>query len=393
MYFKAPRTPVLPRMAGVLAGAVSLALVLAACSSGGTSGNGEAAASGSVPAEVAQDLSTYSASSDLNYAGQPFDVSSVQGKAVWWVTQYSGNPFLATVGKNFKAAMHSVGVEVTECDGKGNPVDASSCLAQAVSHGAAAVQMDGPEPTTYANALPAAVSARVPVLAGAGVDASTPPIDGLTGISSQPFGLTGELAADWIIKDSGGKANVLFLTTPDVIGSKTEQEAFSAKLQKNCPDCHVSIKGVTLANWASDLGPTTSAELVKDPTINYVVPTFDPMTQFVNPAIQQTGKSASVKVVSVNGNLAFMQDMASGDSLTKALVGIDLNALGYIEADQVLRAMTGNEPLKLAYAPVRVFDTTSVGDLTLTDEAANDGSWYAGTGTTADFFATLWKRG
>jgi ribose transport system substrate-binding protein len=230
-------------------------------------------------------------------------------------------------------------------------------------------------------------------MAGAGVDASTPLIEGQTGVSSQPFGLTGELAADWIIKDSGGKANVLFLNTPDVIGSTTEQEAFSKELEANCPDCKVSVKGVTLANWASDLGPTTSAELVKNPNLNYVVPTFDPMTQFVNPAIQQTGKSSSVKVVSVNGNLAFMQDMASGNSLTKALVGIDLNALGYIEADQMLRAMTGNQPLEKAYAPVRVFDEASVGDLDLTEQAANDGSWYAGTGSTSDLFAGLWQRG
>jgi ribose transport system substrate-binding protein len=386
-------TRFVPKMLAVLAGTASLALVLGACSSGEAGGDGGGSASGSVPAAVTEKLSSYSEPQELDYAGQPFDVSSVQGKTVWWVTQYSGNPFLATVGKNFKAAMDAVGVKVTECDGKGNPVDASNCLDQAVAQGAAAVQMDGPEPTTYANSLPAAAAAGIPVLAGSGVDASTPLIEGQTGVSSQPFGLTGELAADWVIKDSGGKANVLFLTTPDVIGSTTEEEAFSKELEANCPDCKVTVKGVTLANWASDLGPTTSAELVKDPNLNYVVPTFDPMTQFVNPAIQQTGKSSSVKVVSVNGNLAFMQDMASGNSLTKALVGIDLNALGYIEADQMLRAMTGNQPLEKAYAPVRVFDEASVGDLDLTEQAANDGSWYAGTGSTSDLFAGLWQRG
>jgi ribose transport system substrate-binding protein len=390
MYFQ-KLTRLVPRTAAVLAGTASLALVLGACASADAGGDG--GSSGSVPAAVADKLASYSEPQDLDYAGQPFDVSSAQGKTVWWVTQYSGNPFLATVGKNFKAAMDSAGVKVTECDGKGNPVDASNCLDQAVAQGAAAVQMDGPEPTTYANSLPAAEAAGIPVMAGAGVDASTPLIPGQTGVSSQPFGLTGELAADWIIKDSGGKANVLFLTTPDVIGSTTEQEAFSKELEANCPDCTVTVKGVTLANWASDLGPATSAELVKNPNLNYVVPTFDPMTQFVNPAIQQTGKSSSVKVVSVNGNLAFMQDMAGGNSLTKALVGIDLNALGYIEADQMLRAMTGNKPLDRAYAPVRVFDTTTVKDLDLTEQAANDGSWYAGTGSTADLFASLWQKG
>lgn len=374
-----------------IASTVAIALLVSGCSASNTQST---TSSGSaVPKAVENELAKYSKATKFDFAGKPFDVSSVAGKTVWWVTQEAGNPFLATVGENFTKALKSVGVNVVDCDGKSNPVDANNCLRQAVAQKAAAVQMDGPDPTTYVNSLSAASAAKIPVLAGSGVDATTSVPAGVAGVTSQPFGLTGQLAADWIIADSGGKANVLLITTPDVIGSSTEQKGFAAQMKKYCKNCNVTVKGVTLGNWATDVGPTTSAALVKDPTIDYVAPVFDPMTQFTNPAIQQSGRSASVKVVTVNGNLGFMQEMASSGSLVKAMIGLDLNALGYVEADQMLRAMTNNSPVKDSYGPTRVFTSKNIGSLALNSNAFNDGSWYGGTGSNANLFKSIWQKG
>jgi ribose transport system substrate-binding protein len=380
------------RTLGVAIGAgVALALLITGCSASNTTD--KTTTGSAVPKAVTDELATYSKVTDFAFAGKPFDVSSVAGKKVWWVTQEAGNPFLATVGANFKKALNAVGVDVVSCDGKSNPVDANNCLRQAVAQKADAVQMDGPDPSTYVNSLSAATAAKVPVLAGSGVDASTTLPSGMSGGTSQPFGLTGQLAADWIIADSGGKADVLLITTPDVVGSTTEQKGFEDQIKQYCKSCKVTVKGVTLGNWATDLGPTTSAALVKDPNLGYVFPVFDPMTQFTNPAIQQTGRSSSVKVVTVNGNLGFMQEMVTQGSLVKAMVGLDLDALGYVEADQMLRAMTGNTPVKDSYGPARVFTSDITGTLTLNEGAFNDGSWYAGTGSNADLFKKIWLKG
>ncbi|MFC5993605.1 sugar ABC transporter substrate-binding protein [Pseudonocardia hispaniensis] len=369
------------------AGAVVAAL--GACSSPGAGGSGQGGASGDVPAVVAENLAKYRDAAPPDYAGEPFDASPAKGKQVWWVTMYSGNPFLAAVGANFKAALEHAGVEVTTCDGKSNPVDYNNCISQAVAQGADAIQVDGPEAATYANALAEANAAGIPVLSGAAVDASGELHQGLAGQSSQAFVRSGELVADWIVADSGGSANVLFLTTPDVIGSLQEQEAFSARMTEVCPACTVTVKGVTIGNWASDLGPTTSAELTRNPTIDYVVPAFDPMTQFTNPAIQQAGKSGQVKVATINGSYQPMRELADG-GLVAAEIGNDLNALGYIEADLVLRALVGAPTVQNAIAPVRIFDSNNVGELALSPETTIDGSWYAGQGVTADYFARLW---
>ncbi len=374
-----------------LAAAVALlALPLAACSSPSDSTGSSQGKDASSAA--AQEVAANLGAPDASYTGESFDVSGLRGKTVWWVTQYAGNPFLASIGRNLEQALGTVGVTMKTCDGKGNPVDANACIRQAISQGADAIQVDGPEPATYGESLSAAKKADIPVLSGAAVDAtSTKLFAGLAGQTSQPFGLTGKLAADWVIKDSGGKAGVLILTTPDVIGSASEQKSFESELKNECADCTVTMKGVTLANWANDLGTTTSTELVKNPELTYVVPVFDPMTQFINPAIQQAGRS-NVKVLTVNGNLPFLQDMAKGTSLTKAMIGIDLDALAHMEADQLLRAMAGVPTIDRVTAPVRIFDESNIDDLTLDATSADDGSWYAGKNAYADLFSTLWER-
>lgn len=367
---------------------VAIAGALVGCGSGTTTGT---QASGAVDPDVASQLTTASAPLEPTYDGAPFSTAAAAGKKVWWVTFYSGNPFLAAVGESFQKALKSQGVDVVACDGKGNPVDVNACIAQGVAQGAAAVQVDGPEASTFTNALDAAKSAGVPVLSGAASDASGPLAAGLAAQSSQPFELTGQLAADWIIRDSGGAAKVLFLTVPDVIGSTQEQKAFSARMKDKCPQCTVAVKGTTLANWATDLATTTSAELLRDPGISYVVPAFDPMTQFVAPAIQQAGKSSSVKIVTVNGSLDQMKQLQSG--AIAAEIGIDLNALGYIEADQVLRVLTGTSPVKVAHAPVRIFDATNVKALTLDETTRASGAWFTEKGSFSDVFTDkIWTR-
>lgn len=381
------------RLFTVAAVSAIAALTLAGCSggdSGGDAGGGERQASG-VPQEVLDRIEQYSSAQPFEYAGPAFDASSASGSVVWRVPHTSLNPFLVTVGGNFEKGLSTQDISVTECDGNANPVDANNCINQAVAQGADAIQIDGPKPETVSNAIQAASAAGIPLLVGAAGDASDPVPAEIAGVSSQPYVLSGELAADWIIADSEANANVLIITTPDVEGSIRQQEGFEAEMAKFCPDCKVTVEGVTLGNWATDLGQTVSASLSRDPNINYVFPVFDPMTQFTNPAIQQAGRADSVKVVTVNGNLPFMQELADPDSLIHAMIGLDLNALGLQEADLVLRALTGNPTVELVYPPARIFTKENVQELTLDQASANDSSWYSGTGTVDEFFAELWR--
>jgi len=365
--------------------------VLAGCSTASRSGS-TSSDSADLPPSAAAALVKYSQYGTPSYVGAAFNASAAHGKTVWWVPNDTGNPFLAILGQNLTAALSSQGVKVTSCDGQNNPADTNGCINQAIAQHAAAIQVDGAEPKTYATQITAAKAAGIPIFSGAAVDASDPLFPGLTGQSSQAFKLLGKLMADWITKDSGGSAHVLAITVPDVAGAAAELAAFESESSTVCPKCEVTVKGITLANWATDLAPTTSAALISDPKLSYVVPMFDPMAQFTDPAIQQAGKSGSVKVVTANGSLQQMQDLKSG-SVVAAEVGDDLNAQGYIEADLILRALNGQpQPASFPVAPVRVFDESNVGNLGMTESAQASGAWYTSSpGAYVKFFAKVWK--
>jgi ribose transport system substrate-binding protein len=366
-----------------------MAVSLSACSS--TSSAVGSGGDGSVPQSVTDSLNKYQGTVSVSYPGPEFDAAAAKGKKVWWITYSADNPFLATLGDNFNEALGKAGVSMTSCDAKGSPVDLNSCIKQAIAQRADLIEVDGAgTPETYSNSLASANRAHIPVLAGASVDASDPLYHGLAGQSSQGFKLSGQLMADWVVKDSHADADVLLLTVPDVDGAVEEQKAFAAEMKTNCPACNVTVSGVTLPNWATNLGTTVNSALLKNPKIDYVVPVFDPMTQFINPAIQQAGKAAKVKVVTSNGSLQPMKELQSGGGVDAANVGVDMYALGYIEADLALRAMTGQPTVKDAIAPTRVFDRSNVAGLDITGSAFDTGAWYSDPETTSSFFTSLW---
>lgn len=378
-----------------LAAAAAMTCVLAAvgCSSGGGGPNASASSGGAgVSESVTANLARYSARIDPTYTAPAYSAAAARGKTVWWVPTDTSNPFIAVVGQNLKDALASQGVEMKVCDGKNNPVDANNCIGQAISQQASAIQVDGFLPEVYSQQLASAAAAKIPVFSGAAQDASEPLAAGLTGQSSQPFKLGGMLLADWVAKKSGGSGESLFVSVPDVAGAGQELEEYKKEMAQECPGCKVVDKGVTLANWATDIAPTTSAALVGNPSLSYVVPAFDPMTQFTDPAIKQAGKASSVTVATFNGSVQPMQDLKDG-SVVGVEIGIDLNALGYIEADLILRALSGQpQPSTFPVAPVRVFDSTNIGELTLSAGAQADGSWYTNTpGATKEFFTKLWR--
>lgn len=70
------------------------------------------------------------------------------------------------------------------------------------------------------------------------------------------------------------------------------------------------------------------------------------------------------------------------------MIGLDLNAQGWIEADLALRAMTGTPTVANAYPLYRIAATSS---LFLDEASSNNSSWYSGAGTVDEFFEGLWR--
>ncbi len=367
----------------------ALVVLLASCQAGGT-GTTPTAGGGRVPSDVTDSLAQYTGDTSWAPPGDPYDVSSVKGKTVYWVVQGPGNPFLETVGANFAQALKSVGVGVITCNGNYNPVDYARCIDTAVSQGAAAIQFDGGDASTIAAALDGAKKAGIPVLGGDSLDASKPVPDGIAAHTSSAFILGADLMAKWVIADSNGAANSLFITSPDVVGSVQEADSFKATMAKYCPDCKVTEAQVTQQHWATDLGTAATSAVRKDPSITYVVPSFDVMATYTNPAMKLAGLNGKVKMVSSNASLDQMKSLAAGDFFA-AEVGQNVPAIGYIEADQLLRVLVRQDPIKNYVAPVRIFTKDDATKLNLTQKDYDSGAWYGTATSLVASFAAHWK--
>jgi len=369
-----------------------------------SSGSGAAGGSGDVSGARAK-LSPYLETKAPAPAGAPFDARAAAGKTVEVVDLTGANPAVAAVSASVRDALTAKGVTVQRCDAKGVSVNIGSCINQGVSQSAKAVVVVGGDPKTYSQGVAAAKAASIPVIStldfptptevkAAGVDASAlaTDVDLVSGNAAPPDALSGTLAADFIVADANAKAKVLFIASPGIVGSEYVEKAFAAELKKRCPGCSVVSAAVSLPNWASNLGPVVTSKLAQNPDINYVVPVFDPMAAYTDPAISQAGKAASVKVVTVNGSLQQMGDLAHGGQVA-AEVGQSFPEMGLIAADQALRLLTGAPPVREAVPSVRVFTRQNIGSITVADANFRTGEWYTGSPDgLAKAYQKLWSK-
>ncbi len=400
-----------------IAGAVT-ALLLAACGSSNSTASSSSSATkspsassssssttGSSAAGVSQasaELAKYSSAGAVTAPGPAFDASKANGKLVWLVEQSSANPAVSIVAKNIETALTHENVKVLTCDAKGVSVNMGSCIQQGLSQHAAAIIADGGDPQSFTSGVQAANAAHVPVISALDVpvpnssDASgiDPHLTGLAANAGPPDPLSGTLAADFIVKDSNGNAHVLFIGSPGILGGQYEESNFESTLKQLCPKCTVDTQAVQITNWASDLGPTVSAQLSLHPDINYVVPVFDPMAAYTDPAIVQAGKASSVKVVTVNGSLQQMTNLSQGQVVV-CDVGQDLPQMGFLAADETLRYLSGvptSSLVKEAQPNVRVFTSANIGSITLNSAEFDTGAWYTGSTTAlSSVFYKLWS--
>lgn len=373
-----------------------VALGAAACGGSGSSstssGSSSAAAGDGGNAQVAAAQSAYKAEmgeAQWKAPGPAFDAGKAAGKTVYYIGVDMSIPILQTIAGQLKAALATVGAKLVICNGKGQPTEWKSCADDAVNRKAGAIIVESFPAELIAGSLANAKKAGIPVIDGNNADPTDPLGTNIDARVAFQYSKSGKLVSDWVIADSKGKANVLILATSDVPNSKAVvKNGYEAELKAKCPDCKMTTKSVPIAQWSTNLGPLTQSSLSSDPNISYIIPAYDGMSTFVLPAIRQAGKADSVKVATFNADLDPMQNMAKGN-----MIGVDVGSHntyeGWAYADQALRLMTGQDPLKDELVPIRVFTADNVKDLQLTPAAEKSGIWY-GQPTYEAEFKKLW---
>jgi ribose transport system substrate-binding protein len=378
--------------------AAAAVLLLAACgsSSSGTTSS-SAAAGSSTPAAssssaAADPIAAVQAELDALKApvawpaptapSKPLDI---KGKTVWWIPIGDAVPVIHGIGEGFKQAVEAAGGTFKLCDGKFNPAEVGNCLKQSGEQGAGAVVTAFIDYAMLPNAFDALTGQGIPVLVGgvpASGDATVGPKLGFFDPTERVNGIYDVITKSGLAK-SGTDTNGLWLRLLDSSTTTNASDAGIATYKEICPTCALATVDFTTAN-IDKLASAVSAALVKNPDINTL---FVPVDSFVPPAVQgaKTAGKSDLVVVSASGDLANLQAVKAGTQAGD--FGNPVIYTGWTYANALGQLLAGDAVTPDDKAVGRYFDSSNIGDLTLTPEEYLTSNWYGDEAFKATFLA------
>jgi ribose transport system substrate-binding protein len=338
---------------GRLAVAGSLAAALTACG-GASNDNAATGTTGSANGAVATTV-TDAMAPLASFPAPGGAVKAPAGKRVVAITCSSQGYGCVQGGIGVQEAGKALGWKVTVVDGKGDPGAWNAAIQQAVVAKADGIVLLAVDPQLVSGALAKAKAAGIPV-----VSTFIPKLGSATvdGYASTDHAQGGKILADWIIKDSGGKADVLMLSEKAFPELVKRNAALTDELASQCPGCRIAATvEFNIGTMAQQLAGAVTSALQRDPKVDYVVAPFDSSGIFAGQGIRQAGKAGAVKMVGAEGDPNGIQAVQGG---TQA---IDLATVppwgGWAAMDLLVRRFAGT-PLETAELPQRLFDKSNV---------------------------------
>ncbi|HEX5401102.1 MAG TPA: sugar ABC transporter substrate-binding protein [Pseudonocardiaceae bacterium] len=381
------------RLMGGVALLASAAIAVTACSTAASGGGSSPAASAGSGGSGSNSAGVTSAGALLaKYMGEPsftspgpnLDASKVSGKSLFSIPANSSVAYVNTVDKETAKYAKILGIKYTDYTNQQQQSQWVQGVSQAVSTKADVL-------TLLAGLLPEQISPQLQQAQQAGVKVAdvaerntgqaTPAY--VNSYVFAPFSTAGQLMAAYATKATGGKADVLIISSNADISSQPEVDGITSELTKDCPGCKSRTINVNPTDWATKLQPTVESALSADPNINYVLPVYDSMAQFAAPAIQAAGKTGKTFIATFNGTPAILDLVRTGD-VVKMDVADNTTDVALAGLDAAMRLMlnmpNGNQQIEL-----RVFDKSNV------SEAGSPAASGVGFGSASlDGYAKTW---
>lgn len=347
-------------------GAVGVAL--SACSSSSSSSSSAASSSSSSSSSSSASGGVAQATALVNqYLGNPtftspgpsFNATKLAGKKLFSLPASSSVAFVNTVDQVMGTYAKDLGINYIDYPNQQQQSQWVQGMDQAISAKVNAIDLlAGIPPEQLAPQIQAAKSAGIPTIDTNERDPSQPTQPYVAAYAFAPFKLAGELMAAWAVSQTNGKANVLVVTSNADVSSAAVQAGVNEEMAKVCPSCKVAATNVNPTSWATKLQSTVEGQLSGDPSINYILPVFDSMAQFIVPGIVAAGKSGSVHVASFNGTPAILDMIRTGNVVTMD-VGENTADVAAAGLDQAMRIMLGMKPGN-EQINVRIMDKSNV---------------------------------
>jgi ribose transport system substrate-binding protein len=345
--------------------AIALVLATSAMIAGHSLQSIGADSSGLTPAheeELKALVGKYLSEPEFVAPGDPIDIrSALKGKLLYSIPVTSANPFTEGIFASVKKLAPTIGFTFKEWENQGSLAEWQRGIAQAITDGAALVDLTG-------GADPRLLGPQIADAHKAGLKVVDSHASGLTqGISANvdatvgaPYEPTGLLQAAYTALKSNAKAHVLIITSDEITGSPVQTKAIKDALAKYCPNCKVSVANATVVQWATSIPAAVRGALLADPSLDYILPLYDPETPFIVPVLKQLAAPKSVHVVTYAGTPSALDEIAKGDYV-RMDVGESNENIGMALIDLEARVLMGRKNLPVdRKIALRIWDSSNV---------------------------------
>jgi ribose transport system substrate-binding protein len=292
--------------------------------------------------------------------GEPFDARKcMAGKKLLTIPVSSANPFTKNIATAMTRVGKEIGFEVKEWENQARPTQWVQGMEYAINNHYDAIDMlGGTNPQVLGPQVAAAKKAGIKIYTSHLYDTIQTP-DPSVDLSMQiPYHEVGALLANWVTLKTGGKVNAVIVGSDEIIPTAPFVKGIEDTLAKVCgPGCKFTYINAPVPEWSTKIQTGVQSALIADPTVNYIIPIYDSMSQFVVPALTITGRKDTVKIATFNGTPFVI------DSIQKGNVEMDVGeSLGWIARsilDGYMRDMCGLKTYTTMYVPFYIFDSSN----------------------------------
>ena len=322
--------------------------------------------------------------------GPAFDASSAAGKSMFYLAITFNVEIVQNLYRGVQEAAAAAGCTTDVFDAKGQPPLYVQGFEQAINRGFDCILLESIQTSLVAEPMRRAQAAGIPVININEVAEEGPNIPWPDGLTAFDYVGGALLDADWILADSSGKdINVVIFHAG---GPRHQQmaDAQRQRIESMCiGGCKVTEEIVRFADFATRLPSLAQTAVNRDPSVNYMIPVIDGMTLNIIPGLEAAGAQERVKIATYNGTPSVLQLMKD-NHVVYADPGGPHVWEGWVDVDQALRVLTGNDPVpsttEESKPPNRLFDRTNIDEL---DLSGPEEVWY-NTAAAKEGFKQLW---
>jgi ABC-type sugar transport system substrate-binding protein len=338
---------------------------LAGCGSGGTVSTSSASdPSGPATASISAGLRTARRALASYEATPKISVPALPSRPPTGETiDFIGCPVSSCleIQTGVQAAARALGWHVKVIQAQVTPESGAAAMTEAAQNpGDGVIDLSLLPTSAMSTQIEAIKRANVPLVTIASPSGRTP---GVTAAFQPPSEIaqSGRVMADWIIADSGGKANAVFFGDPAYPFWSPAQSAFLSTMHSLCPGCKTATQPI---NFTTGIGTTIPGAIVnylqRNPSVDYAGVIAGDAMAGVPEALAAAGLER-VKIVTRIADTINFKDIAEGKEA--AAVTEETIETGWRSVDAIARVLTHGQLSPCCQDPVGTLHVVTRDDL------------------------------